>query len=107
MALFAHPYRGLPADDRQEFRLPALLKEHVSQAALKNGQTIAEYITSVLAERVTADLARTVEWTLTVPEQETLLRALSSTSGPSARARRIAEKADAVFGPITQQKKKR
>jgi uncharacterized protein (DUF1778 family) len=100
-------YRGLPADERQEFRLPALLKEHVTQAALQSGQTIAEYITNALAERVTADLASAAEWTLTVPEQETLLRALSGAPGPSARARKVAAKADAVFGTLDGKKKKR
>ena len=93
-------YRSLPADDRQEFRLPALLKEHLSRAAERAGQTTTEYITAALAERVTQDLAETTEWALTVPEQEQLLRALAASSGPSARARGVAARADTVFGPL-------
>ncbi len=100
-------YRMLPADDRQEFRLPALLKDHLGRAAARTGQSVTEYITAVLAERVTHDLAETTEWVLTVPEQEALLRALAALPGPSARARRVAKRAAALFGPLTSGTRKR
>ncbi|HWZ59472.1 MAG TPA: hypothetical protein VNW46_10910 [Gemmatimonadaceae bacterium] len=100
-------YRALPADERQEFRLPGLLKEHLSRAAARTGQTIAEYITAALAERVTRDLAETTEWTLTAPEQEALLRTLAAASKPSAQATKLAARADALFGPLPPKKKKR
>lgn len=70
MSLALAAYRSLPADERQEFRLPALLKEHLSRAAERTGQTTTEYITATLVEQVTQDLAATTEWALTVPEQE-------------------------------------
>lgn len=100
-------YRTLPADERQEFRLSTLLKDHLSRAAARAGQSTAEYITEALAERVSRDLAEAAEWALTVPEQEILLRALASSNGPSRRARDAAERADAFFGPLPTAKRKR
>jgi len=100
-------YRTLPADERQEFRLPALLKEHLARAAARTGQTVAEYITSAVAERVTHDLAASAEWPLTAPEQETLLRTLSREASPSPRARKLAKAADALFGALPQRRKRR
>jgi hypothetical protein len=52
----------------------------------------------VLAERVTQDLATSMEWALSVDEQATLLRVLSSAQEPTARAHAIAERADTMFG---------
>ena len=100
-------YRTLPADDRQEFRLPALLKDHLSRAAAQTGQSVTEYITAAVAERVTHDLADSTEWALTVPEQEALLHVLAASPGPSARARKMAKRADALFGPLTRAHRRR
>ncbi len=99
-------YRALPADERQEFRLPALLKDHLAQAAARTGETVAEYITDALAERVSRDLAAATEWALTVPEQRTLLETLAGAGAPSARARKAAARAAAMFGPIKPPKKR-
>lgn len=94
-------YHSLPDDSRQEFRLPALLKEHITRAAAQVGQTISEYINAALAERVSHDLAATVVWNLTVPEQEELLRILASATGPTEHMKAAAARADALFGPMT------
>lgn len=100
-------YRTLPADERQEFRLPALLKEHLVQAAARTGETVAEYITDALAERVSRDLATATEWSLTVPEQRALLEALAGAAAPSARARKAAARAAALFGPLKTRRRAR
>lgn len=96
----ASAYRGLAADERQEFRLPALLKEHLARVVSLSGQSITEYITAAIAERVTQDLAATAEWTLTVDEQVALLKILAADAGPSPRAESVAERARALFGDL-------
>lgn len=68
MSSAAAVYRALPAAERQEFRLSVLLKEHLSRAAAQSGQSVTEYITTVLAERVTQDLAAPTEWVLSLDE---------------------------------------
>ena len=100
-------YRALPADERQEFRLPALLKDHLAQAAARIGESVAEYITGALVERVSRDLASASEWALTVPEQEALLRALATKARLPARARKAAARADALFGPLEKKRRRR
>jgi hypothetical protein len=100
-------YRTLVADERQEFRLPSLLKEHLGRAAELRGQSAAEYITDALAERVSRDLAGATDWALTVPEQEKLLRVLASSPPPSKRARAAAKKANDLFGRLPAAKRKR
>ncbi len=102
----SHIYEALPADERQEFRLPSLLKEHLTRAAAQTGRTLAEYITGTLAERVSVDLARSTEWRLSVPEQLELLKVLSARARPSARARRVAAQADTLFGPMPRRRKR-
>lgn len=103
MAPSVQLYRSLPADERQEFRLPALLKEHLNRAAAQSGKSLAEYITGALAERVTEDLAASMEWTLSVDEQKELMKILvASPTSPSSRALLAAERADALFGPVSQ-----
>jgi len=96
-------YRALPAEERQEFRLPSLLKEHLGRAAALAGVSVAEYITSVLAERVVQDLAHAPEWALSIDEQAALLRVLADAPEPAARARMIAERADALFGTLPEE----
>ncbi len=107
MSPAAAAYRKLVADERQEFRLPALLKEHVGRAAELNGQSAAEYINDALADRVSRDLAGATNWALTVPEQETLLRTLATSPAPSKRARAAAANANALFGRLPSAKRKR
>lgn len=97
----AASYRGLAADERQEFRLPALLKEHLGRVVAQTGQSITEYITAAVAERVTQDLAANTEWALTVDEQVSLLKILANDAGPSERANSAAERARALFGELS------
>ena len=97
----AAAYRGLAADERQEFRLPALLKEHLARVVALSGHSVTEYITVAIAERVTQDLAATAEWALTVDEQVALLKILASDEGPSARAGSVAERARDLFGELS------
>lgn len=101
MSRAAAVYQTLPANDRQEFRLPALLKEHLQQVAALRGQTLTEYVTTTLAEQVTQDLAEATLWTLAVDEQVTLLKLLANPREPSEYARNLAAQADALFGPLT------
>jgi uncharacterized protein (DUF1778 family) len=94
-------YRNLPANERQEFRLPTLLKEHLQRAAVQAGKSVAEYITEAVAERVSNDLAATTEWILSADEQSALLKILVSTPPvPTARALAAAKMADTFFGPL-------
>ena len=79
-------YRAMPADERQEFRLPALLKEHLGRVVALSGQSITEYIMAAVAERVTQDLATTGEWTLTVDEQAALLRIFATDHAPDRKS---------------------
>jgi len=93
-------YQSLPADDRQEFRLPGLLKEHLTRVSVQLGQSVTEYITLALAERVARDLAASIEWTLSVDEQVALMKILTAPVEPSERARAAAASADVLFGPL-------
>ena len=101
MSSAAALYRTLPAEERQEFRLSSLLKEHLSRAAAQSGQSVTEYITTVLAERVTHDLATSIEWSLSIDEQAVLLKLLANPPDPTARASAVAERADALFGELS------
>lgn len=97
-------YRSQPANERQEFRLSALLKEHLQRAAVQTGKSVAEYITDAVAERVSNDLSVATEWVLSTDEQTALLKILvSAPPVPTARALAAAEKADAFFGTIAHQ----
>lgn len=96
----AAAYRGLAADERQEFRLPALLKDHLARVVSLTGQSITEYITAAIAERVTQDLAATAEWALTVDEQVALLKILANDAQPSERANAVAARAGSLFGEL-------
>ena len=100
-------YREMPAADRLDFRVPPALKADLSEAAKRNGQTTSEYVFAVLAEKVAIDLAKSTEWHLTVPEQESLLRALTTTSAPTREAQKAARRAAAVFGSGSKVKRKK
>lgn len=106
MSSAATPYRKLAADERQELRLPALLKAHIAAAAAQTGETVAEYITAAVAQRVSHDLAEATDWALTVPEQKALLKALAVPVRPSTRARKTAARADSLFGRVARQRRK-
>ncbi|MCC6994730.1 MAG: hypothetical protein IT370_08990 [Deltaproteobacteria bacterium] len=92
-------YQSLPADDRQDFRLPGLLKEHLTRVSAQLGHSVDEYITLVLSERVARDLAASIEWTLSVDEQLALMKILTASTEPSDHARATAASADALLGP--------
>jgi uncharacterized protein (DUF1778 family) len=98
MSSSATAYLQLPADDRQELRLPALLKQHAAAVAQSRGQSVTQYIMRLVAEHVSAELPETRVWTLTLPEFESVMRALvprpESPELASARARAIE-----LFGP--------
>jgi len=71
------------------------------RAAAQTGQSIAEYISTALAERVTRDLATSTDWALTVDEQAELMKVLITAQAPSARAQAAAQRADALFGAMS------
>ena len=98
-------YREMPAGDRLDFRVPAALKSDLSEAAKRKGQSISEYVFAVLAEQVTIDLAKSSEWYLTVPEQETLLREIASASRPTPAAKKAAQRAVTLFASKRSRKK--
>ena len=99
-------YREMPAADRLDFRVPAALKADLNEAAKRHGQTTSEYVFEVLAEQVAIDLAKSSEWYLTVPEQEALLRVITSPAEPTRSAREAAERANTLFGSPTTKRKK-
>lgn len=74
----ADAYLDLPADERFEKRLPAMLKRHAETVAKSKGESRSQYVVAVQAECVTDDMAQTVEWKLTIPEQVQLLKVLSA-----------------------------
>jgi hypothetical protein len=86
----ARAYLELPADERFETRIPALLKRHAESIASANGESLSQYVVQLLAERVAEDMSHALEWRLTAPEQLVLLRALS-TSAPRTAALDVAE----------------
>lgn len=68
---------------------------------------MAEYITDAVAERVTADLAASSEWILSVDEQVALMNLLvRAPTAPSARAVEAAKRADALFGPVERRRER-
>ncbi len=97
-ATAAKAYISLQADERQEFRLPGLLKAHLSQAAELQGETVTQYVIAALAERVTRDLAAATSWELTVPEQKRLLEILVAPPAPTRDMVEAMRRADKLFG---------
>lgn len=78
------PYLSLKADERQEFRLPALLKQHLAEVAARRGQIVSEYVVQVLASDVSAELSKGLEWQLTAPEMLEFMRVLMSPTPKTA-----------------------
>jgi uncharacterized protein (DUF1778 family) len=91
-------YVDLPADERFETRIPKLLKRHAESAALANGETLSQYVVQAIATRVAEDLARQVEWHLTVPEQVALLQVLASPAPMTPALSAAEERAKELFG---------
>lgn len=100
MAATAKAYLSMPADERQEFRLPRLLKEHLNQAAALQGASVALYVIEAVAARVTRDLAEAATWELTIPEQRSLLELLAKPPAPTSEFMEAMNRADVLFGPL-------
>jgi len=94
----AKAYISLPADERQEFRLPKLLKAHLHEAATLQGESAAQYVIEAVAERVARDLANAATWELTVPEQQKLLEVLAKPAAPTSAFLEAMGRADTLFG---------
>lgn len=78
MTTTARAYLDLPADDRFETRIPAVLKHHAEMVAKSKGESLSEYVLEVLAEKVATDIVATQELRLTASEQVELLRILAT-----------------------------
>lgn len=98
MSTAALPYLSLEADERLEFRLPALLKQRLAEVAARRGQTVSEYIVQVLASDVSAELTKGLEWQLTAPESLEFLRLLMSPAPETATMAAARERAAALLG---------
>lgn len=101
MSTAALPYLSLKADERQELRLPALLKQHLAEVAARRGQTVSEYVVQVLASDVSAELSKALEWQLTAPELLEFMRVLMSPAPETATMAAARERAAALFGTST------
>jgi uncharacterized protein (DUF1778 family) len=99
MATAALPYLDRPSDARIEMRLPAALKAHAVAIALAKGEPLSQYLVEVLAERVAEELAGIRNWSLTVPEQQELLKILTQAPPQSVRLERARARAEVLFGP--------
>ncbi len=91
-------YLELPADARMEVRLPALLKEHAELVASLRSEKLSELVVAALAEKVSAELAASRTWKLTVPEQAELLRVLSAKPAASQTLNKARARAAKLFG---------
>lgn len=101
MTTTALPYLSLKADERQELRLPALLKQHLAEVAARRGQTVSEYVVQVLSADVSAELTKTLEWQLTAPELLEFMRVLMSPVPETTTMAAARERAAALFGTPT------
>lgn len=91
-------YLNLPADDRFEVRLPHSLKRDAETIARANGQRLAQYILSLVAERVAEDVASGIQWRLSPFEQAELLRVLALPAPASPVLDAATERAAQIFG---------
>ena len=98
MTATAQAYLELPADDRFETRLPAVLKRHAEAVARSKGETLSEYVLEVLAEQVATDIVATQEWRLTPTEQVELLRILAVPTVVTPAFERAMAEAEALWG---------
>ena len=93
----AQAYLELPADDRFETRLPAVLKRHAETVAKSKGETLSEYVLEVLAEQVATDIVATQEWRLTPTEQVELLRILAAPAAVTPALERAMADAETLW----------
>ena len=91
-------YLALPADDRFETRLPAVLKRHAETVAKSKGETLSQYVLAVLAEKVATDIVATQELRLTSAEQVELLRIMSAPTLVTSALERATAEAEALWG---------
>ena len=103
MTATAQAYLELPADDRFETRLPAVLKRHAETVAKSRGETLSEYVLEVLAEKVATDIVATQELRLTPIEQVELLRILSAPAVVTPALERAMAEAETLWGAPTVQ----
>ncbi|MBA4072998.1 MAG: hypothetical protein C0497_14360 [Gemmatimonas sp.] len=101
MTATAQAYLELPADDRFETRLPAVLKRHAEAVARSKGETLSEYVLAVLAEQVATDIVATQEWRLTPTEQVELLRILAAPAAVTPALGRAMAEAETLWGAPT------
>jgi uncharacterized protein (DUF1778 family) len=100
MTAAAMAYLRMPANERQEFRLPKLLKDHLNEVATLQGESVAQYVIEAVAERVTRDLAQAATWELTIPEQRNLLEVLARPALPTSAFVEAMRRADVLIGPL-------
>lgn len=94
----AQAYLDLPADDRFETRIPAVLKRHAETVAKSKGESLSEYVLEVLAEKVATDIIGTQEMRLTPSEQVELLRILASPTVVTPALREAMAEVGALWG---------
>ncbi len=78
--------------------MPSILKEHAERIARAHGQSLADYQLEALAERVAQDMATAMTWTLTVPEQATLLEIVLRPAPTTPALEAAMSEAAALFG---------
>ena len=94
------PYLDLKADERQEIRMPSLLKEHLAQVARLHGQSVSEYAIRVLATDVSMEIAKSLEWQLTAPEFLELMKMLVSPAPETAAMAAARSRAAELFETV-------
>lgn len=98
MSSSARAYLDLPAEDRFETRISAVLKRHAETVAKSKGESLSEYVLEVLAERVASDIVATQELHLTTSEQVELLRVLAAPAAATRSLKRATAKAGKLWG---------
>jgi len=98
MTATAQAYLELPADDRFETRLPAVLKRHAETVARSKGESLSEYVLEVLAEKVATDIIATQELRLTPIEQVELLRVLAAPAVVTQALKQAMVEAETLWG---------
>jgi uncharacterized protein (DUF1778 family) len=98
MTATAQAYFRLPADERFETRIPAVLKRHAETVARFRGESLSEYVLEVLAEKVATDIIAAQELQLTPPEQVELLRILAVPAVTTPALARAMAEADVLWG---------
>lgn len=92
-------YLALKADDRQELRLPALLKEHAGRLATLHGQSTSQYLVGIIAAHVSQEIAAASTWSLSAPEVMTFLQTMMAPPPETDAMREARELATRFFGP--------